>query len=295
MVDDVLALVGDARVVLLGEASHGTREFYELRAEITARLVAEHGFRGVAVEADWPAAARVNRYVQGGGDDPDAAAALGDFTRFPLWMWRNPVVAGLVERLRDLDLGAGFYGLDLYSLRESMDAVIAYLDERDPEAAARARDRYACFDHLDDHGYGRAVARGRKDPCEDAVVAQLAELRERAAELAAQPGRAGARRALRRRAERAPRRGRRALLPLRVPRPRQLLEPARHAHGRHARRAAGAPRRARGRLGPQLPRRGRPRLGDGLAARRAESRPARARAPLGRRAHRRLHDRPPAR
>jgi erythromycin esterase-like protein len=191
MVDDVLALVGDARVVLLGEASHGTREFYELRAELTTRLVAEHGFRGVAVEADWPAAARVNRYVQGAGDDPDAAAALGLFTRFPLWMWRNPVVAGLVERLRDLDLGAGFYGLDLYSLRESMDAVIAYLDERDPEAAARARDRYACFDHYDDHGYGRAVARGRKDPCEDAVVAQLAELRERAAELASDPGAPG--------------------------------------------------------------------------------------------------------
>jgi erythromycin esterase-like protein len=188
MVDDVLALVGDARVVLLGEASHGTREFYELRAELTARLVAEHGFRGVAVEADWPAAARVNRYVQGAGDDPDATAALGDFTRFPLWMWRNPVIAGLAERLRELDLGAGFYGLDLYSLRESMDAVIAYLDERDHEAAARARDRYACFDSYDDHGYGHAVARGRKDPCEDAVVAQLAELRERAAELAARDG-----------------------------------------------------------------------------------------------------------
>ncbi len=158
MVDDVLALVGDARVVLLGESTHGTREFYELRAEITQRLVAGHGFRGVAVEADWPAAARVNRYVQRAGEDPDARAALGDFTRFPLWMWRNPVVADLVERLRDLGAGAGVYGLDLYSLRESMDAVIAYLDERDPEAAARARSRYACFDHLDDHGYGRAVA-----------------------------------------------------------------------------------------------------------------------------------------
>ena len=188
MVDDVLALVGDARVVLLGESTHGTREFYELRAEITERLVAERGFRGVAVEADWPAAARVNRYIQGAGDDPDARAALGDFTRFPLWMWRNPVIADLVERLRDLGAGAGFYGLDLYSLRESMDAVIAYLDELDSEAAARARERYACFDHLDDQGYGRAVARGRKDPCEDAVVAQLAELRARAAELAARGG-----------------------------------------------------------------------------------------------------------
>jgi erythromycin esterase-like protein len=188
MVDEVLELVGDARIVLLGEATHGTREFYELRAQITERLVAEHGFRGVAAEADWPAAARVNRYVQGAGEDPDARAALGDFRRFPQWMWRNPVVAGLVERLRDLDAGAGFYGLDLYSLRESMDAVISYLDDRDPEAAARARDRYACFDHYDDHGYGHAVARGRKDPCEDAVVAQLADLRGLAAELAAGAG-----------------------------------------------------------------------------------------------------------
>jgi erythromycin esterase-like protein len=187
MVDDVLELVGDARIVLLGEATHGTREFYELRAELTARLVAERGFRGVAMEADWPAAARVHRYVQGAGEDADAEAALGDFRRFPRWMWRNPVVAGLVERLRELG-GAGFYGLDLYSLRESMDAVISYLDEHDPEAAARARDRYACFDHYDDHGYGHAVARGRKDPCEGAVVAQLAELRAGAAQLAARAG-----------------------------------------------------------------------------------------------------------
>jgi len=185
MVDDVLDLVGDARIVLLGEATHGTREFYELRAELTARLVAERGFRGVAVEADWPAAARVHRYVQGADEDPDARAALGDFRRFPLWMWRNSVIADLAERLRDLDAGAGFYGLDLYSLRESMDAVVSYLDEHDPEAAARARKRYACFDHYDDHGYGHAVARGRKDPCEEAVVAQLAELRARAPELAA--------------------------------------------------------------------------------------------------------------
>jgi erythromycin esterase-like protein len=103
-------------------------------------------------------------------------------------MWRNPEVARLAERLRELDAGAGFYGLDLYSLRESMDAVVAYLDERDPEAAARARSRYACFDAYDDHGYGHAVARGHADPCEDAVVAQLREVRERAGELAALAG-----------------------------------------------------------------------------------------------------------
>jgi hypothetical protein len=132
MVDDVLALVGDARVVLLGEASHGTREFYELRAEITARLVAEHGFRGVAVEADWPAAARVNRYVQGDGRRPGRRGGARRLHALPPVDVAQPGGGRPAERLRDLDLGAGFYGLDLYSLRESMDAVIAYLDERDP-------------------------------------------------------------------------------------------------------------------------------------------------------------------
>src|SRR5215210_9041727 len=178
-VDDLAGLVGDARLVLLGEASHGTREFYELRAELTRRLVSERGFGAVAVEADWPAAARVNRYVQGAGDDRDAGQALGDFQRFPRWMWRNEVVVGLVEWLHAHGQGAGFYGLDLYSLRESMSAVIGYLQTIDPEGAERARRRYACFDAFDEQAYGYATARGEKEPCEDAVVAQLGELRER--------------------------------------------------------------------------------------------------------------------
>jgi erythromycin esterase-like protein len=187
--DDLLELVGDARIVLLGEATHGTHEFYAERARLTERLVAERGFRGVALEADWPTADRVNAYVQGTGDDPDAEAALAGFARFPRWMWRNEVVRDLVERLRALGSGAGVYGLDLYSLRESMSAVVTYLDEIDPEAAARARSRYACFDHLDEQAYGFAAARGDKEPCEDAVVAQLRELRERADELAGRDGR----------------------------------------------------------------------------------------------------------
>jgi erythromycin esterase-like protein len=188
-VDDLVELVGDARFVLLGEASHGTQEFYAIRAEVTRRLVAERGFRGVAVEADWPAAARVNRYVQGAGEDRDAEQALGDFARFPRWMWRNRVIVELVERLREHGGDCGFYGLDLYSLRESMSAVVDYLDAVDPEAAARARARYGCFDHFDEHAYGRATATGETDPCEDAVVEQLQELRERAAEPAARDGR----------------------------------------------------------------------------------------------------------
>lgn len=188
-VDDLVDLVGDARIVLLGEASHGTHEFYAIRSELTRRLIAERGFRAVAVEADWPAAARVNAHVQGAGDDPDAIAALGGFQRFPRWMWRNHVVVELIEWLRDEGGGAGFYGLDLYSLRESMTAVVDYLQGVDPAAAERARSRYACFDHVDEQAYGRATASNRMESCEDAVVAQLRELRARAAELARRDGR----------------------------------------------------------------------------------------------------------
>jgi len=187
-VEELADMVGDAKLVLLGEASHGTREFYELRAQVTRRLVAERGFRGVAVEADWPSAARVNAYVRRASDDPDAEAALGDFVRFPRWMWRNPVIVELIEWLRDCGDDVGFYGLDLYALRESMSAVVEYLQDVDPEAAERARDRYSCFDHFDEQAYGHAAASGYKEPCEDEVVAQLRELRDRAGELAAGDG-----------------------------------------------------------------------------------------------------------
>ena len=188
-VDEIVAAVGGARLVLLGEASHGTHEFYAIRAEVTRRLVAERGFRGVAVEADWPAAARVNRYIQRASDDRDGEQALSDFKRFPRWMWRNGVIVELIEWLREHGDGAGFHGLDLYSLRESMSAVVEYLDDIDPEAADRARARYGCFDHLDPESYGYVTAFGAKDSCEDAVVAQLRELHERAAELASRDGR----------------------------------------------------------------------------------------------------------
>ena len=137
-VEDLCDLVGDARLVLLGEASHGTHEFYALRAELTRRLIARGGIGAVAVEADWPSAARVNRYVQRSGDDRDAEEALGDFVRFPRWMWRNGVIVKLVEWLREHRGGPGFCGLDLYSLRESMSAVVECLDTVDPQGAARA-------------------------------------------------------------------------------------------------------------------------------------------------------------
>jgi erythromycin esterase-like protein len=187
--DTLLDLIGDRRLVLVGEASHGTHEFYRERARITRRLIDECGFTVVAVEGDWPDAYRVNRYVMGLSDDRTADAALEGFRRFPTWMWRNLDVLRFVQWLRarnDAQLHpatkARFYGLDLYSLRTSIEAVVGYLDRVDPDEAARARARYACFDHVDAEGqaYGAAVAYRGATPCENEVVAQLVELRRRA-------------------------------------------------------------------------------------------------------------------
>jgi erythromycin esterase-like protein len=194
--DDLLKQVGNARYVLLGEASHGTHEFYQERARITKRLIAEKGFSAVAVEADWPDAFRVNRYVRGESDDRDAEEALGSFKRFPTWMWRNVDVVDFVGWLRDYNDTlpaadrAGFYGLDLYSLFSSIEAVTRYLDRIDPEAAARARRRYACFDHFeqDSQAYGYAAAAGLVESCEPEVVAQLMELRQAASGHVARDG-----------------------------------------------------------------------------------------------------------
>jgi erythromycin esterase-like protein len=186
-----------ARFVLLGEASHGTREFYRERAEITKRLIAEQGCIAVAAEADWPDAYRVNRFVRGSSDDATAEEALADFRRFPSWMWRNTDVLEFVRWLREwndaLPEGApkvGFYGLDLYSLHTSMEAVMAYLDDVDPDAARRARQRYACFDHFgrDPDLYAYSTGSGRAESCEDDVVAALLELRRVAARAASSDG-----------------------------------------------------------------------------------------------------------
>jgi erythromycin esterase-like protein len=199
--DGLRELVGDARVVLLGEASHGTHEFYRERARITRRLIEEDGFTVVAVEADWPDAYRVNRYVRGGEGDQSAIDALGDFRRFPAWMWRNADVLDFVDWLREhndgepADRAAGFYGLDLYSLGASSEAVLRYLETVDPEAAVRARRRYACFDHAEEEGaqaYGYGATLGVRPSCEEEVLAQLVDLRRHAAEYAQRDGRVAA-------------------------------------------------------------------------------------------------------
>ncbi|PWL32703.1 protein-L-isoaspartate(D-aspartate) O-methyltransferase [Marivita sp. XM-24bin2] len=182
----------DRRVVLLGEASHGTSEFYRARAAITRHLVEHHGFTIVAVEADWPDAAAINRYIthQAARDFEEPA-----FTRFPTWMWRNTVVEGLAEWLRvhnrkveDATGQVGFYGLDIYNMRGSIAAVLDYLDTVDPEAARIARERYGCLTpwQKDPATYGRAVLSQRYRECEDEVVAQLRDLLERRLEYEAQ-------------------------------------------------------------------------------------------------------------
>src|SRR5215204_4847780 len=172
---------GDARVVLLGEATHGTSEFYRARAAITQQLITAHGFTIVAVEADWPDAARIDRYVR---HLAPADTARQAFERFPTWMWRNEEVLAFVDWLRlhneqlPPERRASFRGLDVYSLGASIEAVVNYLDRVDPNAAAAARRRYGCLTPWQDEpaDYGRAVLYGRKDPCEDKAIEELNEL-----------------------------------------------------------------------------------------------------------------------
>jgi erythromycin esterase-like protein len=199
--DPLIDQIANARFVLIGEASHGTHEFYRERAQITKRLITEKGFSAIAAEADFPDAYRVNSYVRLAGEDSSATEALDGFKRFPAWMWRNADVLDFVGWLRsyndDLAWDAakvGFYGLDLYSLHTSMEAVLAYLQKVDPEGAKRARGRYSCFDHFseDSQAYGYATAFGLSKSCEDEVVGQLTEMTRRAGELAQRDGHAAA-------------------------------------------------------------------------------------------------------
>jgi protein-L-isoaspartate(D-aspartate) O-methyltransferase len=180
----------DRRVVLLGEASHGTAEFYRARAAITRRLVERHGFGIVAVEADWPDAAAIDRYVR---HRRRAAGAEPPFRRFPTWMWRNTEVADFVDWLRGHNAAlapedrARFHGLDIYNMRGSIAAVLAYLDEVDPGAARVARERYGCLTPWQNEyaTYGRAVLTESYAKCEAEVVAQCRDLLGRALEYAA--------------------------------------------------------------------------------------------------------------
>ncbi|WP_346797265.1 erythromycin esterase family protein [Halomonas sp. Bachu 37] len=172
---------GKAKVVLLGEASHGTSEFYRARAAITRRLVEYHGFNIVAVEADWPDASRIDRHVR---HRPSAGDEQQAFTRFPTWMWHNREVETFIQWLRHHNAGlsfnqrTSFRGLDIYSLGTSIFAVLDYLDRIDPETARIARQRYGCLTpwHNEPARYGHDVLRGERDACEEAVIEQLQTL-----------------------------------------------------------------------------------------------------------------------
>ena len=187
--DSLVDLIGDARFVLIGEASHGTHEFYRERAVITKKLIYQRGFNAVAVEADWPDAYRINRFVRRASTDVDSVEALSGFKRFPQWMWRNADVLDFVGWLREHndeqaleDRKCGFYGLDLYSLHASIESVLDYLKKVDPDAARRAREHYSCFEHFgkEVQTYGYAAGLGLTPTCEKAVVKELVELRRKA-------------------------------------------------------------------------------------------------------------------
>lgn len=188
----LLERIGDARVVLLGEASHGSAEFYRMRDQITRALIRERGFTIVAAEADWPDAARINRYVL---HHPPVAGEPAPFSRFPTWMWRNQETVEFVEWLRSwngprpVEDRASFYGLDLYSLYTSIAAVLRYLDEVDPDFARLARARYGCLTPWEGEvaAYGAAALR-HQQTCEAPIVAMLNDLLRRRLNYARQDG-----------------------------------------------------------------------------------------------------------
>lgn len=183
--DELLSMADNARFVLIGEASHGTHEFYQIRADITKRLIAEKDFMAVAIEADWPDAYHINRYIHGDTAIDNAEDALSKFQRFPLWMWRNTEIRNFIDWLYnyncwalDNSFPASLYGLDLYSLNSSAQSVIQYLEKIDPPAAKRARHRYGCFDTFknDPQTYGYMTSLGIEKGCEDAVIDQMRDL-----------------------------------------------------------------------------------------------------------------------
>ncbi len=185
----LLEKINDKRFVLIGEASHGTQDFYQARIEITKQLIIRKQFQAIAIEGDWPAVHKAHLYVQGEGDDEVANALIG-FDRFPSWMWRNTAIAEFLQWLRQYNTSLpaakkiGLYGLDLYSLYSSMQAVIDYLDRVDENAAELARKRYACFDHMkiDPQEYGYLTSIGRKKACVQEALTQFIELQHHAAD-----------------------------------------------------------------------------------------------------------------
>lgn len=184
--------IGESRFVLMGEATHGTHEFYYARCELTRYLLMQKGFMAVAIEGDWPDVYQIHRYVQGREDSDNCAQVLNVFKRFPTWMWRNKTLLPFLKWLRNYndtylstDKKIGFYGLDLYSLYNSIQSVVDYLKKVDPSAAEEARERYSCFDHInnmDPQHYGRLVSLDIKKSCIKQAIEQLLIMQHRAFE-----------------------------------------------------------------------------------------------------------------
>ncbi|MCA9970227.1 MAG: erythromycin esterase family protein, partial [Anaerolineales bacterium] len=187
--DPLLDHIGDARYVLLGEASHGTSDYYTWRARLSQRLIEEKGFSFIAVEGDWPDCYRLNRYVKGSSAARSAYDVLGAFRRWPTWMWANWEVVALGEWLHDYNASfangrspreqVGFYGLDVYSLHESMAAIMEYLTENEPDALRAAREAYRCFEPYGEDGqayaWGTAMV---PETCEAEVITLLRAIRQ---------------------------------------------------------------------------------------------------------------------
>ncbi len=177
--DSIIEMAKDSRFVLIGESTHGTKEFYKMRSEITKRLITELGFSAVTIEGDWPDAYHINRYVNGTNHNGSATTALSNFERFPTWMWQNKEVLDFIKWLRGYNIknpaAIRFYGLDLYSMNSSISAVIEYLDKVDPKAAALGRQRYSCLDNFTSSPINLKTI---EQSCEMEIVKQLIELRE---------------------------------------------------------------------------------------------------------------------
>lgn len=180
--------IGDARIVMLGEASHGTHEYYTWRAHISKRLIEEKGFSFIAVEGDWPDCYLLNRFIKGyDTEHKSVREVLEEFNRWPTWMWANWEIVALANWLRDhntrlaADKRVGFYGLDVYSLWESMESIMKYLKKTDPSALKVAEKAYQCFEPYKENE-GQAYARASKfvpDLCQTEVVSLLKEIRQK--------------------------------------------------------------------------------------------------------------------
>jgi len=185
--DPLMERIGDARIVMLGEASHGTHEYYTWRSRITKRLIQEKGFNFIAVEGDWPDCYRINRFIKGDATETKAIDVIKQFRRWPTWMWANWEIVALTEWLYqynwNLDIGKkiGFYGLDVYSLWDSLHEIRAYLQETDPAALAAAERAFRCFSpYKDEEGlsYARSL-RLVPQTCEKEVINLLRDFRKR--------------------------------------------------------------------------------------------------------------------